>query len=158
VQSTKASLASNASEFEGQAVHALVVAPTAVKYFPDTQLMQEALPRSVLYVPAMHFVQVPPFGPLDPSSQMQSLCTTLPAAVLEFPGQVWQTADVLAPTAAENVLSGQFVHSASPLAILYLPATHSLHVPPSAPVNPELQVQSLSSLLASGELEFARHS
>ena len=88
MQSTRASLASNELEFEGQAAHALVVAPTTVEYFADKQLTQVVSPRSILYVPAIHFIQVPPFGPLDPASQMQSLCETLPAAVLKFPEQV----------------------------------------------------------------------
>jgi hypothetical protein len=36
-----------------------------------------------------------------------------------------------------------------------LPATHALHVPPSAPHQPALQVQLLKAVLCTGELEFA---
>jgi len=49
------------------------------------------------------------------------------------------------------------VHVALPDAVLYLPATHSEHEPPSGPVEPALHVQSVETKLPDGELEFAGH-
>ena len=57
----------------------------------------------------------------------------------------------------EYVPVPQSVHTALPVAILYFPATHAVHVPPSGPVNPMLQVQEARAELAIGELEFAGH-
>jgi len=50
--------------------------------------------------------------------------------------------------------AGQLLQFASPAEILYLPATHAVHVPPSGPDQPALQVQSVVLLLAIGECEF----
>ena len=47
------------------------------------------------------------------------------------------------------------MQSPSPAALLYLPAPHAVHVPPSGPRQPALQVQLLKAMLCSGELEFA---
>ncbi len=51
----------------------------------------------------------------------------------------------------------QSVHVTLPLVVLYLPATHPEHIPPSGPVNPALQVQAAMTELDSAELEFAGH-
>ena len=48
---------------------------------------------------------------------------------------------VVAPTDVEYVPTSQSLQIALPLNILYLPAGHSVHVPPFGPVNPGLQVQ-----------------
>jgi len=42
----------------------------------------------------------------------------------------------------------------SPVALLNLPLTHAVHVPPSGPRQPALQVQLVKAVLCSGELEF----
>ena len=47
------------------------------------------------------------------------------------------------------------LQSPSPAAILYSPAPHTVHVPPSGPRQPALQVQLLKAVLCSGELESA---
>jgi hypothetical protein len=60
----------------------------------------------------------------------------------------------MAPSATEYCPVTQFVHSTSPVAILYLPAAHWLHVPPFDPVQPALHIQSWDDGLAIGELEF----
>jgi hypothetical protein len=49
----------------------------------------------------------------------------------------------------------QLLQLALPAQPLYLPATHAVHAPPSAPDHPALQVQLLKSVLCAGELEFA---
>ena len=40
-------------------------------------------------------------------------------------------------------------------ALLYLPAPHAVHAPPSGPRQPALQVQLLKAVLCPGELEYA---
>jgi hypothetical protein len=47
------------------------------------------------------------------------------------------------------------VHADAPVASLYVPAPHAVHVPPSGPDQPTLQVQLLKAVLCSGELESA---
>jgi len=59
----------------------------------------------------------------------------------------------MAPTVREYFPATQLLHAADPNAILYFPATHKAHGPPSGPVDPALQVQSDDLLLASGALE-----
>ena len=58
-------------------------------------------------------------------------------------------------TLGEEEPAGQSSQLPDPAALLYLPATHGLHVPPFAPDQPALQVQLLKAVLCSGELEFA---
>lgn len=60
---------------------------------------------------------------------------------------------VLAPAVAENVPAAQSVHAKLPLLVLYWPAAHAEHGPPSAPVYPALQAQAAAAELALGELE-----
>ena len=61
------------------------------------------------------------------------------------------------PTVVEYLPLWHSVQSSEPVPILYVPATHAVHVPPSLPVWPASQIQSASSLLAAGELELAGH-
>ena len=53
--------------------------------------------------------------------------------------------------------AGQAMHSAAPVWLLYLPATHGTQVPPLGPDEPALQVQSACSSLAAGALECGGH-
>jgi hypothetical protein len=109
-------------ELEGQARHTDdVVAPTVPEYVPTPQSVHATLPPIVLYFPATHAAQVPPFGPVNPALQEQALMDVLELGELE--------------------LEGHNVHAALPLVDLYLPATHPEQTPPSGPVNPALQVQ-----------------
>ena len=57
--------------------------------------------------------------------------------------------------AGELESTGQLLQSTSPAALLYLPAPHAVHAPPSAPHQPALQVQVLEAVLCAGELESA---
>ena len=59
------------------------------------------------------------------------------------------------PRDVEYLPAPQSVHAAEPAVVLYLPATHCEHAPPSGPVQPALQVQSTSASLAEGALVFA---
>jgi hypothetical protein len=65
--------------------------------------------------------------------------------------QVQLLKPVLCP--GELELSGQLPQFASPASLLYLPTTHAVHVPPSAPDQPALQVHFVIAMLALGESE-----
>ncbi len=70
--------------------------------------------------------------------------------------QLVQTSAVAA-IAVENLPAGHCVHAAVPILVLNLPASQGLHVPPSGPVWPLLQVQLDSAMLADADPEFAGH-
>ena len=55
--------------------------------------------------------------------------------------------------AGELESAGQLLQFASPAELLYLPATHAVHVPPSAPDQPAMQVQFAILVLAIPESE-----
>jgi len=63
---------------------------------------------------------------------VQAVIVMLPAEESEFAGQLWQLA--------------------FPLVAVYVPATHSVHSPPSGPDEPELHLQSELAVLAAGLL------
>ena len=46
---------------------------------PEGQLLHDPAPDTALYVPAVHAVHVPPFGPVKPALQAQSEEASLPA-------------------------------------------------------------------------------
>jgi hypothetical protein len=110
----------------------------------DGQTLQVAVPVNVLYFPATHAVHGPPFGPVDPVLQVQLVKPALPAGELEFDGQALHVELFAVPTAAEYVPTPQSVQVAAPVNVLYFPATHAVHGPPSGPENPALQVQAVT--------------
>lgn len=65
--------------------------------------------------------------------------------------------DATAPTAAEYLPATQSVHAALPVAPLYFPETHRVHVPPSCPDDPALQVQADKAELPAVESESDGH-
>jgi hypothetical protein len=77
-----------------------------------------------VYVPALH-VQLPTaelaFGALVPAGQETHVVATV------------------APVVVEYVPVKQSVHAVLPITVLYFPATHAAHGPPSGPVEPTLQ-------------------
>jgi len=89
--------------------------------------------------------------------QVQSIFSLLAAGESEFGEQVSQTVGLLAPTAGENLPLTQAIQGELPVSDLYLPATHWAHVVSVEAVEPALQMQSVCSLLAASELEFAVH-
>ena len=115
-----------------------------------------------MYLPAVHLVQDPPSGPLDPLLHVQALRASLPDGDDDREGQLehmldvgapkvveyvpisqsMHVLDIVAPTAVEYVQISQLLHVAGPVIALYFPATHSEHVPPSGPVEPASQTQS----------------
>ena len=62
-------------------------------------------------------------------------------------GHATHAVDEFAPVTAENVPTGQLVHTAAPTVLLKLPAAHDAHAPPSGPVEPALHVQKPSPAL-----------
>ena len=105
-------LAPTAAEYvpAGQDVHTTdEVAPVMLEYFPDwhkihtaeaavpeyapaLQLTHALDPVTVLYCPAGHAVQAPPFGPVYPASHTQLLSNPLAAGAREFAGHRLQFA------------------------------------------------------------------
>jgi len=131
------------SEFESDGHRwqvAAEIAPTTLENWASEQLVQAASPGSGLYLPAMHSAQACPLGPVDPILQVQSVCWSLLAGESEWDRQFWHTF-VAAAIVAEYWPCRQLVHAAVPASVLYFPATHAVHVPPSAPVYPALHLQ-----------------
>ncbi len=119
--------------------------------------MHAALPALVLYLPATHATHVLPFAPVNPALHKQAASAVLETGAFALEGQAKHVDNALAPSTAEYVAVPQSVHASLPALVLYFPATHVVHVPPFAPVNPALQVQAARAELASGELELAGH-
>ena len=65
-------------------------------------------------------------------------------------------ASVVAPVVLENLPRVQSLQGTDPVEALYLPATHSVHEPPSSPEDPALQVQAVKTE-PSVESEFIGH-
>jgi hypothetical protein len=79
-------------------------------------------------------VQVTPSGPVDPLLHLQSDTDELPAGEFEFVGHEPLHVEMeMAPDAAEYVPPLQSVHTADPVEVLYLPATHAGQATPAGP-------------------------
>jgi hypothetical protein len=143
----------------GQAWQALcAVAATVVEYVLTLQSVHAAAPVTILYFPAAHAVHVPPLGPVNPRLQRQEPTAVCDASACpEFAPQDTQVLATVAPTVAEYVLASQLVHAAEPVAVLYLPAAHAVHVPPLGPANPRLQTQLASAVDPTGACVFEGH-
>ena len=61
----------------------------------------------------------------------------------------------VAPTTVEKVFAEQFVHTAVPETVLYLPGTHKAHGPPFGPLAPALHVHDVIKELPTTELELS---
>jgi len=123
-----------------------------------------------LYFPSAHAKHGPPLGPVKPRSQTQLVPVVDPAGDFAPEGQA---VHVIAPVVSEYVLTRQLrhnqdadapmlveylpapqsVHATEPVVVLYFPAAHAKHVPPSGPVNPRLQTQSVSASLPMTDCE-----
>ncbi len=140
----------DASEDVVQAVHVdSANAPLAVEYLPAPQSVHVAGPVPILYLPATHAVQVPPFGPENPTLQMQPAKAEVPAGEFEFSGQV-MLVSVAAPVPTRYLPAAESVHEADPVVVLYFPGTQveqPLVGAPPRPVYPGLQMQSLVNAL-----------
>jgi hypothetical protein len=154
-QAASAVLETGAFVFESQAKHVdKALAPTVAEYVAAPQSVHASLPALVLYFPATHVVHVPPFAPVNPALHVQAAISVLETGAFAFAGHAEHVANALAPTAVEYVAVPQSVHAALPALVLYLPATHPEHTPPSAPVKPALHKQAPSAVLETGAFAF----
>jgi hypothetical protein len=74
-------------------------APIESEYLPGPQALQSSLPVTALYLPAAHFAQGPPSGPVLPVLQAQAMMEELPAGEFASAGQDAHTELDVAPTA-----------------------------------------------------------
>lgn len=86
--------------------------------------VQEALPIMFLYLPLAHAWHVPPSPPVPAK----------PGLHIHAPAELLAEEEV-------SLSSGHEVHIAVPAISLYLPFSHSTHIPPSGPENPGRHVQ-----------------
>jgi hypothetical protein len=122
------------------------------EFEPAGQSEHVTLPVALLYFPVTHAVHVPPFGPLKPALQIQSVSADFAVYEFEFAGQDRQV------IVLEYVAPVQSTHTALPVEPLYLPGAHAVQVPPFTPVKPALQVQSLIVVLPMiSDQEFTTH-
>ena len=104
-------------------------------------------------MPAAHLVQPPTLPtPQAPALQTQSVLLLLACGAAAFSGQPRQVALDTAPSSVENFPEVHSSHTASPGAVLYVPAAHSEHCRPSDPVDPAGQMQSVLLLLPAGAM------
>ena len=85
------------------------------------------------YFPDKQVAQLPPAGPEYPALHVQLVEVKLPTGELEFDGHALHVELAEAPTAVEYVPAPQSMHRADPVDVLYFPATHAAHAPPSGP-------------------------
>jgi hypothetical protein len=76
-------------------------APIALEKVPALHSEHPALPLASLYLPAVHAVHAPPFGPEVPATQMQSDKRPEPAALFECAGHALQVPCETAPEIVE---------------------------------------------------------
>jgi len=123
---------------------------------PITHNVHSLSPDSTLYLPATHLTHGPPSRPDDPALHIQSVCLLLVLFEFESIGQLIHTLEAAA-TSPEYLPVAHTEHNASPVVVLYLPAAHETHVPPSIPVYPALHIQLRWSLLPAGDCEKSGH-
>jgi len=83
-QSINASLPTGEFEFTVHDSHTSETAPTAVEYFPATQLLHAILPEGILYLPATHWLQLCPLPSVKPELQVQAIALLLPSGEFEL--------------------------------------------------------------------------
>ena len=115
------------------------LAPVVSEYVPAPQSRHKE--ASILYFPAAHAEQSPSFCLGYPTLHWQLLGEELPAIEDEAVGHATQAVAAVAPTSTEYVPAAQLRHAEAPVAFLYFPASHVMHVPPFGPVYPRLQRQ-----------------
>ena len=89
---------------------------------------------------------------------MHSVCSSLPAAAVEWLVQVSHVSTDVAAVVVEYVLGPHSVQGGSPVCSLYVPALQAVHSTPSEPEYPAIQVQSVTNSLCGPENVKAGHS
>jgi hypothetical protein len=84
--------------------------------------------------------------PTNDRMQTQLVSAVDPAVDCVFDGHATQVLATVAPVVVEYVPAPQSVHATEPDPVLYFPAAHAAHVPPSGPVNQRLQTQLVSAV------------
>jgi hypothetical protein len=133
VHLVRRALAAGECDFSGHNLHSLATSPTTVEYSPAKQWLHGMSPLATLYLPAVHCTQAPPSGPVDPGLHLQSVSLLLACREREFDVQGWQVCAAEAAENTEYVPSRQLIHRDAPVAILYFPALHAVHVCPFSP-------------------------
>lgn len=125
-----------------QCVHAIFGVSSFLVNSPGKHVLHSPFPVSSWYCPLWQFRQ------------------TVAAAKEYFPAtQVGSHVDAVVAAVAVEYLPGIHpVQSALPVYVLYLPATHCVHVPPSGPEEPALQMQFVETPLPANEYEFVGQS
>ena len=85
--------------------------------------------------------------------QAHALSAVLPGGECEFAGQLKQEPTAEAARVVEYAPAPQSRHVEAPVIILYFPASHAAHIPPSGPVYPGLHRQLVRRLLPLRESE-----
>ncbi len=83
------------------------------------------------------------------------LSAVLPGGECEFTGQLKQEPTAEAARVVEYAPAPQSRHVEAPVIILYFPASHAAHLPPSGPVYPGLHRQLVRRLIPLIELELS---
>lgn len=129
-----------------------LVAPRSVEKVSAPHKVQASDPALVLYVPAAHGLHGPKLLPVYPAVQLH---VALPSSLVVFCGHGVQ---LVAPVfASEYSPAKQFAQSSEPGDPLYVPPAHALHVPPSGPVYPALQMQPVTGPLPAELSVFGGH-
>ena len=77
-------------------------------------------------------LQIVPSVPVKPAAHLQAVDALLPVPdVPELTGQTSHTAALVAPVVDRKVFTGQEVHAAGPLVVLYVPVSQATHTPAS---------------------------
>jgi hypothetical protein len=136
----------------------LDVEPVVVEYLPLGHREQDVDPFTSLNVPASHASHSPPFGPVYPASQTQSVASELPTSETVYAGHSLQLVAEVPPSSVEYLPLGHREQDVDPLTSLNFPVSHVLHSPPFAPVYPTSQTQSVVSELPASETACAGQS
>jgi hypothetical protein len=99
---------------------------TAVENVFSAQFEHRTDPTAVLYFPATHPVHKTPSLPVYPALHLQFVIAPLPSTDCVYIGQPTHVL-LVAATAVEYVSATQLVHTAEPLVVLNVPATHAAH-------------------------------
>ena len=90
-----------------------------------------------------------------PAAQLRHVVATDAPTVVEYlpAAHATQALSAVAPAVIRYLPAPQSVQPALPAAVLYLPAMHAVHVPPSGPEKPATHTQSVAASLPGVDCE-----